>query len=69
MNALQRTGNGFIVEGPLRVLPEDDAALIQIGDAFFDDLLRRRFSPALNNGRTGWVEVPRVRITVERLEE
>lgn len=68
MNELQHTGNGFIVEGPLMVLPEDDSALVQIGDVFFDDLLRRRFSPAVKNGSTHNVVVTRVRVTVEMLE-
>ncbi len=68
MSDLQHTGNGFIVEGTLTVLPEDDLALIRIGDAFLDDLLRRRFSQSAEDDATGCVMVSRVRITVETLE-
>jgi len=68
MSELQQTGNGFFVEGALMVLPEDDAALVLVGDVFFDDLLRRRFPPSPEDEHSGCVVVSRVRITVEMLE-
>ncbi len=68
MSAFHQTGNGFVVEGVLLVFPEDDSALIQIDDTFFDDLLRRRFAQSSKDRAPGCVVVPCVRITVEMLE-
>lgn len=64
------TGNGLVLDGRLTVLPEDDAALIQVGGEFLDDALRERFGTDEGDREEigGAVLLERVRVTVERID-
>lgn len=71
MDQRRWTERGFEVEGPLRVVVEDDLALVLVGEHFLDDLLRERFAgEVLTDERTAGMslELGHVRLTLARLD-
>lgn len=66
---LEQLQNGFSVTGPLWVEANactSGGALVQVGTEFLDDIMRQQFRCVCRSN--GELNLPRVRITVEKLD-